>query len=120
MKTQYFRCWVLLLAAAFLVLWCASVGVTYSASDTVLQEQAAAEAAAAPVRDELGIRMIGILGWCLVGLGFLGVALTVGLSGKPRRKRRAAHTSGVVKRSARYSCSHYPGTAYRNRVERRY
>ena len=46
MKTQYFRCWVLLLAAAFLVLWCASVGVTYSASDTVLQEQAAAEAAA--------------------------------------------------------------------------
>ena len=40
MKTQYFRCWVLLLAAAFLVLWCASVGVTYSASDTVLQEQA--------------------------------------------------------------------------------
>ena len=54
MKTQYFRCWVLLLAAAFLVLWCASVGVTYSASDTVLQEQAAAEAAAVPVRDELG------------------------------------------------------------------
>lgn len=82
MKTQYFRCWVLLLAAAFLVLWCASVGVTYSASDTVLQEQAAAEAAAAPVRDELGIRMIGILGWCLVGLGFLGVALTVVLSWK--------------------------------------
>ena len=72
------------------------------------------------MRDELGIRMIGILGWCLVGLGFLGVALTVVLSGKPRRKRRAAHTSGVVKRSARYSCSHYPGTAYRNRVERRY
>ena len=107
MKTQYFRCWVLLLAAAFLVLWCASVGVTYSASDTVLQEQAAAEAAAAPVRDELGIRMIGILGWCLVGLGFLGVALTVVLSGKPRR---------VVTRSARYSCAHYSGRAYRNRV----
>ena len=94
--------------------------LTDDAVIVAMQEQAAAEAAAAPVRDELGIRMIGILGWCLVGLGFLGVALTVVLSGKPRRKRHAAHTSGVVKRSARYSCSHYPGTAYRNRVERRY
>lgn len=118
MKTQYLRCWVLLLAAAFLVLWCASIGVTYSASEAVLQEQAAAQAAAAPVRDELGIRMIGILGWGLIGLGFLGVALTVVFSGKPRRRRRGVHSSGTVRRSSHYS--RYPNTAYRNRVERRY
>ncbi len=65
------RCWVALLAGAFLTL--PPIG---------------AQAAIPTTGGPLGVRAVGALAWGLVAAGFLGVALTVWASGRPKPRRR--------------------------------
>lgn len=89
------RAWTLLLAAAFLALWCASIGVTYASSSPQAvqpaqespQEPGALPAAADMQEEETrAMETIGILGWCLVGLGATSVVLSVVLR-KPKKRK---------------------------------
>ena len=113
------RFWVGLLAAAFLLLWCISIGVTYAVpAQEPLPEPIQATAPQ--------IRLIGIIGWGLVGLGFLGVlaAAILNLTDKPKPRRHVMRT--VSKPSSPYKVmkSVYtpapPHRYQRRAVERRY
>ena len=67
-------------------------------------------------------RVLGVGGWCLVGLGFLGVALTVALGGKPKKKRKMVHVSCTPRHPAKVMRSVYtppPSRRYQRNVERR-
>lgn len=121
MKLRNSQLWALCVAAAFLLLWAASVGVTFASSP---QEPVSGEVEAmAPAETAKGTEVIGILGWCLVGVGFLGVALTAALGGKPRRRRKPARVSGLPRHLSRVSRSVYsppPYRRYHRNVERRF
>lgn len=65
MKIRDTRLWAVFIAIAFLLLWCASIGVTCAVP---AQEPLAEPIQASPVPE---IRLIGVLGWGLVGLGFI-------------------------------------------------
>ncbi len=86
MKIRDTRLWAVFIAIAFLLLWCASIGVTCGIP---AQEPLAEPIHAAPAPE---IRLIGVLGWGLVGLGFLGVVLAVALSSRPKRRKKAVRT----------------------------
>lgn len=118
MRLQNTRVWTLLIAAAFLVLWCASVGVTYSAAPP----EPIPDPGQVSYSQSRGIEVIGILGWCLVGIGFLGVALTVALGGKPKKRRKVVRVSGAPRHPAKVARSVYsppPSHRYHRNVERR-
>lgn len=120
MRIQNTRLWALLLAAAFVVLWCASVGVTFAASPQEPVSEPAEVMASAELSG--GMEVIGILGWCLVGVGFLGVALTVALGGKPKKKRKMVRVSGTPRHPYKVVRSVYtppPTRRYQRNVERR-
>lgn len=120
MRALNTRLWALVIAAAFVLLWCASVGVTVASPP----QEPVSEAAEAAAQIELssGTQIIGILGWCLVALGFLGVALTVALGGKPKRKRRMVRVAGASRRPYKMARSIYtppPARRYSRNIERR-
>lgn len=118
MKMRDSRLWVVIIAAAFLAFWCAGVGAAYAAP------------AAEPIPDPTPsvpsqeVQMVGIVGWCLVGVGFLGVALSVALGSRSRRRRKAAvRTAGPSRRPARVMRSVYtppPTRRYQRNIERRF
>ncbi len=116
MKIRDTRLWVVIIAAAFLVLWCVSVGVTYASPAQEPLPQPA-QAVTAPQ-----IQAIGILGWGLVAIGFLGVALTAAFGGRPRRRRRPVRAAFNLRRPRKMSRSVYtpPPRRYRRNVERRF
>lgn len=121
MKAPRAHIWALLLAAAFLMLWCVSVGVTFASSSQELPVQTAGSPAFA--EDAQGIRVIGILGWCLVAVGFLGVALTAAFGGRPRKRRKATRVSRTAKRPYKVIRSVYsppPFYRYHRNIERRW
>ncbi len=101
MKIRDTRLWAVFIAIAFLLLWCASIGVTCAVP---AQEPLAEPIQAAPVPE---IRLIGVLGWGLVGLGFLGVVLAVALSSRPKRRRKAVRTVSTPKQPYRVTRSVY-------------
>ena len=114
-----FRLWVGCIAAAFLLLWCVSIAVTYAVpAQEPLPEPIQATAPQ--------IELIGIVGWGLVGIGFLSVlvAAILNLTGKPKRRRHVMRT--VSKPSSPYKVmkSVYtpapPHRYQRRAVERRY
>ncbi len=116
MKPRDTRLWALLIAIAFLTLWCVSVGVTCTAP---VQEPLPEPIQAPP---SLETQIIGILGWCIVGLGFLGVALAVAFSGKPKKRRKLVRLSGSPRRPYKVAKSIYsppPPRRYRQNIERR-
>ena len=120
MRLQNSRIWTLFIAAAFLVLWCVSAGTTLASTP----QEPASEAveAVAQMGDSPNVQIVGILGWCLVGLGFLGVALTVALGGKPKKKRKMVHVSCTPRHPAKVMRSVYtppPSRRYQRNVERR-
>lgn len=122
MRLRDARLWAVLLALAFLVLWCVSVGVAYAAPP----QDPFPEAAAVPTAERL--HAIGVWGWALVGIGFLGVFLSVFLSSRPRRKTRRApgkyHSRAVhEKRALRPDRTVYASSSkgrYQRKVERRF
>lgn len=95
MNRLFPRLWVLLLAGAFLALWGVSL-----------------QPAPAGVGWLRG-RLVGILGWGLVGLGFLGVALASYLSARPRKPRRLVRVSAAPRRPAKVEKSIYTPPAHR-------
>ena len=113
------RLWVGLIAAAFVLLWCMSIVVTYAVP--------AQEPLPDPIQTTAPqIRLIGILGWGLVGVGLLGVlvAAVLNLTDKPKPRRHVMRT--VSKPSSPYKVmkSVYtpapPHRYQRRAVERRY
>ncbi len=118
MKLRDTRLWAAIVALAFLVLWCVSVGVTYAAP----VQEPLPEPVQTPVAAE--IRAIGIGGWLLVGIGFLGVALAVAFGGnRPKKRQRTVRPSGTIRRTYKVMRSVYsppPNHRYHRNVERRY
>ena len=113
------RLWVGLLAAAFLLLWCVSIGVTRAVP--------AQEPLPEPIQVTAPqIELIGIIGWGLVGVGTLGVLLAAvaNLTERPKPRRHVMRT--VSKPSSPYKVmkSVYtpapPHRYQRRAVERRY
>ncbi len=116
MRQHDTRLWAVLIAIAFLVLWCVSVGVTYAVP---AQEPLAEPIQSSPAPE---IQTIGILGWCIVGLGFLGVVLAVALGSRPKRRRRPVRVSGSPRRPYKVMKSIYsppPTRRYHRNIERR-
>ncbi len=122
MKTLSVRFFTFLLCAALLILCLISFGVTYSAAQAPLLPQQETASVVVYIQEALGVKIIGILGWCLVGIGFLGVALTVALSGRPKKKGRSLYYSPAgPHRSSRYSSNAFKTSyRYRKHIERRY
>lgn len=118
MRMKAGRLWILLLAAAFLILWCLSVGVTLAGSP---QEPIPIEEAAQA--ETMGVKWIGIVGWCLVALGFLGVAVSAALGGRPRYAgRRSVKPLDSLRPSGKVTRSVYcPPSShrYRRNIDRR-
>lgn len=122
MKEMPARLLAILLGVAVLILWCISIGVTYSAAgEPALPEQENGSAVVVYMQDTLGVKVVGILGWCLVGMGFLGVALTVALGGKPKRKSKAVYASRNGRRAKiqRSGGSMAGAYRYRKNIQRR-
>lgn len=116
MRLRDTRLWAVLVAAAFLILWCVSVGVTYAVP--------AQEPLPEPIQPTVApeIQAIGIWGWCLVGVGFLGVAVAVAFGGRPKRRRRSARVYSPLKNPYKVARSVYsppPSRRYHRNVERR-
>ena len=129
MKMQRSHLWVFGLALGFVVLWCISIGMTVKASAdetlSVSAEPMPAHTAmtarsASIVEERLSFDMIGIAGWCLVGVGFFGVAVTVALGAKPKRHKRPVRTP-MPRNPARVINTVYSPESrrYSKRVERR-
>ena len=113
------RLWVGLLAAAFLLLWCVSIGVTRAVP--------AQEPLPEPIQMTAPeIRTIGIIGWGLVGLGFLGVlaAAIWNLTARPKPRRHTMRTVSKPNSPYKVMKSVYtpapPHRYQRRAVERRY
>lgn len=121
MKEIPARLLAVFLGVAFLVLWCVSIGVTYSAAGEPPLPEQENGSAVVYMQDTLGVKIVGILGWCLVGMGFLGVALTVALSGKPKRRGRTAYASRSGRRTKiqRSGSSMAGAYRYRKNIQRR-
>lgn len=120
MRLRDTRLWAVLLALAFVVLWCVSISVAYAAP---AQEPLSEPVEATAER----LHVIGVWGWALVGVGFTGVVAAVVLSSRPRRKARRGKrgylASAHVKRAPRPDRVVYaaPGKGrYQRNVERRY
>lgn len=117
MKLRDTRFWAVLVAIAFLVLWCASIGVTYAAPT---QEPLPEPIQAAPAPE---IQAIGIWGWAIVGIGSLGVVFTVVVSCKaPKKRRRAVRAASISKTPYKVMRSVYsppPTRRYHRNIERR-
>lgn len=111
MRRRDSRLWAVVIAVAFLALWCAGVNTAYGAP---AQEPAAEPL---PVLPSQEIQMIGILGWCLVAIGFLGVALCAFWSAKPRRRRKGARGFRPPRHNPIYSPT--PASRYIRSVDRR-
>lgn len=116
------RLWALLLAAAFLILWCVSVGAAHAATPP--------EPSPLPEAPSSSLSAVGVSGWCLVGLGALGVLVSIILASRPRPRRRhparrppAGRSRSPVK-SVKVVYVPYQGRrragAYRPVVQRRY
>ncbi len=117
MRMRDNRLWAVVIAAAFLALWCAGVCVAYAAP---MQEPLPEPAPSSPSQ---GAQAIGILGWCLVAVGFLGVALAAALGGRPRRRRKLVRASASLRRPAKVMRSVYsppPARRYHRNIERRF
>lgn len=117
MKARDTRLWALIIAAAFLILWCVSVSITCAIP--------AQEPLAQPIKSVTApeIEAIGICGWAIVGAGTLGVVATVILSCRTPRRRRRTHHSGVSRASHRSQRSVYMPHAthrYQRNIERRF
>lgn len=115
MRLRDTRLWAMVIAVAFLVLWCASVGVAYAAPAGEAEPTPAAAQAASPA--EHGI---GVAGWCIVGAG--GVAfLAAVLLNSLEHRRRKVHRSGGYGRLRRRGLSGGTGVyRYRQTAVRRY
>lgn len=111
------RLWAVVIAAAFLLLWFAGVGTAYAApAQEPLPEPA-------PAVQSAGAKVIGTLGWCLVGVGFLGVALSAAFGGRPRRRNRRLRAVPMPRHPSRVLRSVYsppPARRYRRNIERRF
>lgn len=120
MRLRDTRLWAVLLALAFVVLWCVSISVAYAAP--------AQEPLSEPVETTAErLHVIGVWGWALVGVGFTGVVAAVVLSSRPhRRNRRRAGSYAAtsrVKRAPRPDRMVYAAPSrskYRRNIERRY
>lgn len=117
MRQRDTRILALLVAAAFLVLWLVSIGVAHAVP--------VPEPLPEPIQSQpdAGAQAVGIVGWCIVGAGFLGVALTVALESRSRRRRGPTRTPGFSHRPRRVSHTVYhspPARRYQRNIERRY
>lgn len=117
MKLRDSRLWAVIIAVAFLALWCAGVCVAYAAP-----AQEPLPNPAAPVPSQ-AVQTIGIAGWCLIGVGFLGVALFVAFGSRPKRRKKRVRAVSSVRYPAKVMRSVYsppPARRYHRNVERRY
>ncbi len=114
MKIRDNRFWAVIIAAAFLVLWFAGICVAYT---TPAQEPLPDPVPAGPSQ---GAQAVGITGWCLIGVGFLGVALCAFLGSRPRRRRRAVRASRYPSKVARSVYSPPAARRYQRNIERRF
>lgn len=81
MRLRDARIWAVVLAAAFAVLWCISIGAGYSApAAEPLAEVTAVAGEPLPT--------VGLWGWALVGVGALVVVAGVILCNLPHRRRK--------------------------------
>ena len=120
MRLRDTRLWAMLLALAFLVLWCVSISVAYAAPpQDALTEPAPATAER--------LHVIGVWGWALVGVGFTGVVGAIVLTSRahrrPRRGTGKYAAARNVTRSPRPDRVVYGAPArrrYQRNVERRY
>lgn len=110
MKIRDTRLLAVFIAVAFLVLWCASVNVTCAVPAQEPLSEPIAQSSTAPE-----IEAIGICGWAIVGVGTMGVVVTVILSCRtPKRRRAKAFSSGTFRKRTRAVYA----TRHRN-IERR-
>lgn len=79
MRLRDLRIWAVLLAAAFLVLWCVSIGAGYAApaAEPMVEMTATAEPLSA----------VGVWGWALIGVGALVVLLGIIYCNLPQNRR---------------------------------
>lgn len=120
MRLRDTRLWAMLLALAFIVLWCVSISVAYAApSQEPLTEPVPATAER--------LHVIGVWGWALVGVGFTGVVGAVVLSSRAHRRPRrgtgkyaAAQKVSRSPRPDRVVYAAAPKRRYQRNVERRY
>lgn len=121
MRLQVSRLWTALIAAAFLVLWLAGVGVAYAApaEEPLPQPEPAVQSG--------GAQAIGTAGWFLVTVGFLGVVVCAALGSRPGRRRRTVRISfsrqpfqSHPNRMAHSVYTPPPTRRYRRNIERRY
>lgn len=99
MRLRDARLWAVLLAVAFLVLWCVSIGAGYAAPAA---EPFSADTAAAASGESLST--IGVWGWALVGVGAVFVLISVILCNLPpshRTSRRYSRRSRTIVRRYR-------------------
>lgn len=96
MRYLFSRLWVGIIAAAFLLLWAASLDVGSWPG-----------------------RLVGIAGWGLVGAGFFGVAVTSALAARPKPPRRLTRPAAAPRRPAKVARSAYtppPWRRYRRNI----
>lgn len=108
------RLWVAVIALAFLVVWCAGINAAYASPGP--------ETADEPAVVSSQVEKVGIAGWCVVGAGFLGVAVTAFLSCRPRRRAKPGKTysaSGASRRRTNPIYSPTPVHRYLRTAERR-
>lgn len=114
MKLRDNRLWAVIIAVAFLALWFAGVCAAYAApAQEPLPDPV-------PVAPSEGVQAVGIMGWCLIGIGFLGVALCAFFGSRPRKRRRQACTARYPSRLARSVYSPPPTRRYQRNIERRF
>ena len=120
MRLRDTRLWAMLLALAFLVLWCVSISTAYAAPP----QEALTEPVPATAER---LHAIGVWGWALVGVGFTGVVGAIVLTSRahrrPRRGTGKYAAARNVTRSPRPERVVYGATArrrYQRNIERRY
>ncbi len=114
MKMRDNRLWAVVIAVAFLALWLAGVCVAYAAP---AQEPLPDPVPAVPSQ---GAQAVGITGWCLIAIGFLGVALCAFFGSRPRKKRRPARAARYPSRVVKSVYSPPPARRYQRNIERRF
>ncbi len=117
MRIRDTRLWAVFVALAFVVLWFVGVGAAYAAP---VQEPLPEPSP--PVPSEAA-QTVGVAGWCLVGIGFLGVAVAVVLESRPKRRRRTVRRASPVRAPSHVTRSVYsppPARRYYRNVERRF
>lgn len=117
MRIRDTRLWALLIAVAFIVLWCASVGVTCA----IPAQEPLAEPITSVTAPE--IEAIGICGWAIVGAGTLGVIFTIIIGCRTPKRRRRSRAFGAAKsvsRDARPMYTVRSSPRYQRSIERRF